>query len=471
MLTQRSVRSNCRAASWGARVNKTDVAGRYKDHDAQRREKIARRRRRGYGLLRHHDQGEEPALAKLLNGGAVQDVVVFGGGDVQASLGQDVSDTQRRLLDRLLPSRRGPAPRTPRPRCILRSQHGRTALSRHTGLQRGRQPGTLLAEIDDGLGRRRAPTRSCSSTTAPPTTPSPSCCGWPPGTQPYASSSCGATSARRPPSRMDSPTCRGDIVVTLDGDLQDDPAEIPQLLAKLEEGYDLVSGWKQQPPGPGLPRRCRRACSTGPCARPPGCGCTTSTAASRPIGARSSRTISVYGELHRYIPVVASQAGVPRRRDQGRAPAACLGALQVRLAAVPARLPRPAHGALPGPLSASAPAPVRRHRHAHDPRRRGRRRLSRDLKMFGHAIGQRPLLLLGTLLIIVGIQSLSLGLLERADRLRTGARQRRDLPGGEDCRRRRRPGCAGGAFRGSRRAGGRGRGAGAEPPHAAGTGA
>ena len=34
-----------------------------------------------------------PALAKLLNGGAVQDVVVFGGGDVQASLGQDVSDT------------------------------------------------------------------------------------------------------------------------------------------------------------------------------------------------------------------------------------------------------------------------------------------------------------------------------------------------------------------------------------------
>jgi glycosyltransferase involved in cell wall biosynthesis len=37
---------------------------------------------------------------------------------------------------------------------------------------------------------------------------------------------------------------RGEIVVTIDGDLQDDPAEIPHLLAKLEEGYDLVSGWK-----------------------------------------------------------------------------------------------------------------------------------------------------------------------------------------------------------------------------------
>ena len=37
---------------------------------------------------------------------------------------------------------------------------------------------------------------------------------------------------------------QGDIVVTIDGDLQDDPAEIPRLLAKLEEGFDLVSGWK-----------------------------------------------------------------------------------------------------------------------------------------------------------------------------------------------------------------------------------
>src|SRR6266508_3986150 len=37
---------------------------------------------------------------------------------------------------------------------------------------------------------------------------------------------------------------RGETVVTIDGDLQDDPAEIPRLLAKLDEGFDLVSGWK-----------------------------------------------------------------------------------------------------------------------------------------------------------------------------------------------------------------------------------
>src|SRR5439155_3829611 len=39
---------------------------------------------------------------------------------------------------------------------------------------------------------------------------------------------------------------RGDVIVTIDGDLQDDPAEIPRLLLKLEEGFDLVSGWNSK---------------------------------------------------------------------------------------------------------------------------------------------------------------------------------------------------------------------------------
>ncbi len=38
---------------------------------------------------------------------------------------------------------------------------------------------------------------------------------------------------------------RGELIVTMDGDRQDDPAEIPKLLAKLDQGFDLVSGWKQ----------------------------------------------------------------------------------------------------------------------------------------------------------------------------------------------------------------------------------
>ena len=59
----------------------------------------------------------------------------------------------------------------------------------------------------------------------------------------------------------------GDLVVTIDGDLQDDPSEIPRLLAKLEEGFDLVSGWKTRRRDP-LSRRCRPGSSTG---SPAGC--------------------------------------------------------------------------------------------------------------------------------------------------------------------------------------------------------
>src|SRR6266566_5131696 len=52
--------------------------------------------------------------------------------------------------------------------------------------------------------------------------------------------------------------CRGDVIFTMDGDLQDDPEEIPNFLAKLDEGYDLVSGWKfprLDPPSKTFPSR------------------------------------------------------------------------------------------------------------------------------------------------------------------------------------------------------------------------
>ena len=66
----------------------------------------------------------------------------------------------------------------------------------------------------------------------------------------------------------------GDIVVTIDADLQDDPAEIPRLLAKLDEGFDLVTGWKTHRRDP-LSRRIPRRSSTGSRAVSPGFGCTT----------------------------------------------------------------------------------------------------------------------------------------------------------------------------------------------------
>ena len=80
---------------------------------------------------------------------------------------------------------------------------------------------------------------------------------------------------------------RGDYIVTMDGDRQDDPAEIPNLTAPLDEGYDLVSGWKQSRQDPLNKTLPSRFFNWTVRARP-GSRCTTSTAASRPTGATSS---------------------------------------------------------------------------------------------------------------------------------------------------------------------------------------
>ena len=71
---------------------------------------------------------------------------------------------------------------------------------------------------------------------------------------------------------------RGDVVVTIDADLQDDPAEIPKMLAKLDEGFDLVSGWKTRRNDPLLRAGSSRASSTGRPESCPACVSTTSTA-------------------------------------------------------------------------------------------------------------------------------------------------------------------------------------------------
>ena len=124
-----------------------------------------------------------------------------------------------------------------------------------------------------------------------------------------ASSACGATSARRPRSPPASREAHGDVVVTIDGDLQDDPAEIPRLLAKLDEGFDLVSGWKTRAPRPARAAASRRASST----RSPGwisglrlhdmnCGL-------KAYRAEVVRGLRLYGELHRFIPVLAHYRG------------------------------------------------------------------------------------------------------------------------------------------------------------------
>ena len=101
---------------------------------------------------------------------------------------------------------------------------------------------------------------------------------------------------------------RGDVVFTMDADLQDDPAEIPLFLDKLAEGYDLVSGWKyprHDPPTKTIPsfffNRMIWA-STGVKLHDINCGF---KAYRREI----IEEIKLYGELHRFIPILAHQRG------------------------------------------------------------------------------------------------------------------------------------------------------------------
>ncbi len=101
---------------------------------------------------------------------------------------------------------------------------------------------------------------------------------------------------------------RGDRVVTLDADGQDDPAEIPGLLAKLDEGYDLVSGWKQNRQDPSR-RRWASKVFNRTTARISGVELHDMNNGLKAYRGEQIRSLSIYGELHRFIPVLGAQRG------------------------------------------------------------------------------------------------------------------------------------------------------------------
>jgi len=102
---------------------------------------------------------------------------------------------------------------------------------------------------------------------------------------------------------------RGDVVVALDADLQNDPADIPRLVATLEEGYDVVSGWRRKRRDGALTRRLpsRTAnwlISTITGVRLHDYGCTLKAYRRRVL-----EELRLYGEMHRFIPALASWNG------------------------------------------------------------------------------------------------------------------------------------------------------------------
>jgi glycosyltransferase involved in cell wall biosynthesis len=102
---------------------------------------------------------------------------------------------------------------------------------------------------------------------------------------------------------------RGEIVISMDGDLQHDPEEIPRFLEKIEEGYDLVSGWRFQRKDHWLMRQVPSRAANWMMAKLSGIELhdfgTTFKAYRREI----LQEIQLYGELHRFIPALASSTG------------------------------------------------------------------------------------------------------------------------------------------------------------------
>ena len=221
----------------------------------------------------------------------------------------------------------------------------------------------------------------------------------------------------------------GDVVVTIDGDLQDDPAEIPRLLAKLDEGFDLVSGWKTRRRDP-LRRRVVSRVFNTVTGRISGLRLHDLNCGLKAYRAEVLRGLRLYGELHRFIPVLAHYRGFRvaevsvnhRPRGHGRSRYGMerylRGFFDLLTVTFMGRYRyRPLHlfGGL-GLLLGGAGFVLLAYLTV--------------LKVMGHAIGQRPLLTLGVLLLVVGIQLFSLGLIgELVTSLheeRTGDRERMD---------------------------------------------
>jgi dolichol-phosphate mannosyltransferase len=202
----------------------------------------------------------------------------------------------------------------------------------------------------------------------------------------------------------------GETIVTIDADLQDDPGEIPRLLVKLDEGFDLVSGWKARRRDP-LRRRVLSRIFNWVTGRVSGLRLHDMNCGLKAYRAEVVNGLPLYGELHRFIPVLAHYRGyriaeLPvnhRPREHGRSRYGVeryvRGFLDLLTVSFIGRYRhRPLHlfgglGLVLGLIGVAILVYLT------------------VVKALGHAIGERPLLTLGVLLVVVGLQFFSLGLI------------------------------------------------------------
>lgn len=204
----------------------------------------------------------------------------------------------------------------------------------------------------------------------------------------------------------------GDIVVLMDGDLQNDPADIPALLAKLNEGNDLVAGWRHNRRDSFFNRRlpsmiANRLISWMTKVKLHDYGCTL-----KAMRKDVAKGLRLYGEMHRFIPAIAYERGAQvtelkvnhRPRTRGTSKYGISRTLRVILDLLTVKFlssysTRPAHIFGPiGVISGLTGFALALYLTV--------QKLSYDLD-----IGSRPLLLLAVLLIFIGFQFVTMGLL------------------------------------------------------------
>lgn len=205
---------------------------------------------------------------------------------------------------------------------------------------------------------------------------------------------------------------RGEVVITMDADLQNDPMDIPLLMAKIDEGYDVVSGWRKDRQDRMVDRKlpsmlANRLISSVTETRLHDYGCSLKAYRNDVL-----QHVHLYGELHRFIPALAAQVGatvteVPvnhRARQFGKSKYGISRTIRVILDLITVWFlgtyaTRPIHvfGTL-GLVSAGIGTLFGVY-------------LS-FLKIFmGQSIGGRPLLMLAVLLVVIGVQLIMTGLL------------------------------------------------------------
>lgn len=205
---------------------------------------------------------------------------------------------------------------------------------------------------------------------------------------------------------------RGRMVATSDGDLQNDPRDLPMMVGMLEDGHDLVCGWRRRRRDPWLTRRLPSNAANWLISRTTGVKLHDYGCSLKVFRGEVVRSLRLYGEMHRFLPAIASERGVriaevevnhrPRRFGASkyglsRTMRVMLDLFTVKFLLSYSTQPIQIFGP-PGLLMGAAGLGITAY-------------LGYVRIFGGQGIGDRPLLLLGILLIFAGMQFLTLGLL------------------------------------------------------------